>query len=226
MMVLPITNQGPQIPTEGILFWEDYAVPNCNVTGSRNVADLTNTITTGSLLAGASFNAVSASMGFIQNTAYINTNFKTALTNFTCVAIYKCNSSTATGNYQRIVDKTFATGFWLGREGSSANTWGGGIRQGGSPFGIYSSTFTDGQWQMIATTRTGATQKLWNKGTVVASQNGDSGALSADSLNIGRDPGVAYNLGGYITAVLIYNRELTPAEMTQIYQYYSLRVAF
>ena len=225
MIVIPIANNSPQIPTQGILFWEDYAVPNCHVTGSRNAADLTNTTTRGTLTTGAAYNAVSASMGFIQSTAYVTTNFTTALTDFTCVAIYKCNSSTATGNYQRVVDKTFATGFWIGREGTSANTWGGGIRQGGSPFGIYSNTFTDGQWQMIGTTRTGATQKLWNKGTVVASQSGNSSALSTDVLNIGRDPTTAYNLGGFITAVLIYNRELTPAEMTQIYQYYSLRVA-
>lgn len=225
MITIPVTNNSPQIPQEGLLFWQDYVVPNCHVTGSGTAAVLNPSTVSGSLLSGAAYSAVSASMGILLGNAYVNTNFTTALGDFTAIGIYKCNSATASGTYQRLFDKSFGNGFYIGRNATTSNSWGGGVRESGSPFGIF-ATFTDTQWQMIALSRSGTSIKLWNKGTVVASKTGSGVATDTTNLKIGRDTGVAYGLNGYCSAVLIYNREMTPAEMTQIYQYYGPRYNF
>lgn len=227
MIIQPISFNSPQIPQQDLLFWHDYNVPNCLPSGSTNAQVLNPAAVSGSLSNGAVYAPVSASVNFpaASGNSIITTNFTTALGNFHAIAIYRVASTTATGNYQRVLDKSFANGFYIGRNGTTANSWGGGVRDGSSPFGIF-ATFTDNQWQMIGLSRTGTSIKLWNKGTVVNSKVGSGVAMDTTNLKVGRDPAVAYGLGGWCTAALIYNRELTPAEMTQIYQYYSPRFNF
>lgn len=227
MIVIPMANNSPQIPQENLLFWMDFNVPNCLPSGSINAGTINRTLFTGDLANGAVYQPVSASVNFpaASNNSVINTNFSTGLGNFHAIAIYRCASSTATGAYQRVLDKSFSNGFYIGRNGTTANSWGGGVRETGAPFGIF-STFTDNEWQMIGLSRTGTSIKLWNKGTVVASKTGSGVAMDGATLKIGRDITVAYGLGGWETAVLIYDRELTTDEMTQIYQYYAPRLNF
>jgi hypothetical protein len=227
MIIQPISFNSPQIPQENLLFWYDFNVPNCLPSGSTIAGTLNRTLYTGSLANGAVYAPVSASVNFpaASGNSIIITNFNTALTNFHAIAIYRCASTTATGNYQRVIDKNYANGFYIGRNDLTANQWGGGVRESVAPYGIF-ATFTDNQWQMIGLSRTGTSIKLWNKGTVVNSKTGNGTAMDTTNLRIGRDPAIAYGLGGWETAVLIYGRELTPAEMTQIYQYYSPRFNF
>ena len=225
MITIPVTNNSPQIPQQGLLFWQDYVVPNCHVTGSSTAAVLNPSTVTGTLLSGAAYSAPSASMGILLGNAYVNTNFTTALGDFTAIAIYKCNSSTASGAYQRVLDKSFSNGFYIGRNGTTSNAWGGGVKDGSSPFGIF-ATYTDTQFQMIGLSRFGTSIKLWNKGDVVNSKTGNGTAMDTTALRIGRDPSVSYGLNGFVSAVFIYNKEMTAAEMTQIYQYYSSRYNF
>jgi hypothetical protein len=226
-MIQPIAFNSPQIPQENLLFWYDYNVPNCLPSGSTIASTLNRTTNSGSLANGAVYAPVSASVNFPAGSgnSIITTNFTTALGDFHAVSIYRVAPGVATGNYQRVLDKSFANGFYIGRNATTANEWGGGVKDGSPPFGIF-ATFPDNQWQMIGLSRTGTSIKLWNKGTVVNSKTGNGTALDTTALRIGRDPVVAYGLGGWNTAVLIYGRELTPAEMTQIYQYYSPRFNF
>jgi len=226
-MIQPIAFNSPQIPQENLLFWMDFNVPNCLPSGSINAGTINRTLNTGNLANGAVYAPVSSSVNFPAGSgnSIIDTNFNTALGNFTAISIFRSASTTATGNYQRVLDKSFANGFYIGRNATTANQWGGGVKDGSSPFGIF-ATFPDNQWQMIGLSRTGTSIKLWNKGTVVNSKTGNGTALDTTNLRIGRDPAIAYGLGGYETAVLIYGRELTPDEMTQIYQYYSPRFNF
>lgn len=226
-MIHAFSFNSPQIPQQDLLFWMDFNVPNCLPSGSINAGTINRTLNTGNLANGAVYQAVSASVLFpaASGNSIIDTNFTTALGNFHAISIFKCLSTTATGAYQRVLDKSFANGFYIGRNGTTANQWGGGVRDGTSPFGIF-ATFTDNQQQMIGLSRTGTSIKLWNKGTVVASKTGSGVAMDTTGLRIGRDTSIAYGLGGYESAVLIYNRELTTDEMTQIYQYYSPRFNF
>lgn len=227
MIVQPIGFNSPQIPQEGLLFWYDFNVPNCLPIGAVTAGTLNRTLFTGDLASGAVYQSVSSSVLFpaASGNSIIDTNFTTALGNFHAISIFRCLSTTATGNYQRVLDKSFANGFYIGRNATTANQWGGGVKDGSPPYGIF-STFTDNEWQMIGLSRNGTSIKLWNKGSVVNSKTGDGTALDTTGLKIGRDTAVAYGLGGYETAVFIYNKELTPAEMTQIYQYYSPRFGF
>jgi hypothetical protein len=227
MIVLPISFNSPQIPQQDLLFWYDFNVPNCLPIGGITAGTINRTLYTGNLATGATYEAVSASVAFPRGSgnSIIVTNFTTALTNFHAIAIYRTAPGAATGNYQRVLDKSFANGFYIGRNGTTLNQFGGGVRDGSPPFGIF-ATFPDNEWQMIGLSRTGTSIKLWNKGTVVNSKTGSSTAMDTTALRIGRDPAVAYGLGGWETAALIYNRELTPEEMTQIYQYYAPRFNF
>lgn len=226
-MIQPIAFNSPQIPQQDLLFWMDFNVPNCLPSGSINAGTINRTLNTGNLANGAVYQAVSASVLFpaASGNSIIDTNFNLALGNFHAISIFKCLSTTATGAYQRVLDKSFSNGFYIGRNGTTANQWGGGVRESVSPFGIF-ATFTDNQQQMIGLSRTGTSIKLWNKGTVVNSKVGSGVAMDTTGLRIGRDTAIAYGLGGYESAVLIYNRELTTDEMTQIYQYYSPRFNF
>lgn len=227
MTIFPVAFNSQQIPQQNLVFWHDYNVPNCLPSGSTNAQVLNPVGVSGSLANGAVYAPVSASVNFpaASGNSIITTNFTTALGNFHAIAIFRVASTTATGNYQRVLDKSFSNGFYIGRNGTTANSWGGGVKDGVSPYGIF-ATFPDNQWQMIGLSRTGTSIKLWNKGTVVNSKTGNGTALDTTALRIGRDPAVAYGLGGWCTAALIYDRELTPDEMTQIYQYYSPRFNF
>lgn len=228
MIVIPFAQEAQTIPTEGLLYWQDFTVPNCHVTGSLRTSDLTNTAVTGSFFNAPAYSFVSASMQFYGNVrnTYIGTNFLRAVNDATVICIYK--SLSITGTYERLVDRNFSTGFWLGRDSNTANRWGGGFIRPTSPYGIYDNGFTDGQWHMIGISRSGSTQRLWNKGTVVQTATGlSTAATNANAIFFGTEPGVVtYGLNGFLGMVMMYSRELTAAEMTQIFQYYNLRYQF
>lgn len=75
--------------------------------------------------------------------------------------------STGVGNADRILDKNYASGFWLGRNGGSANSWGGGIQEAGAPYGTY-VTLPDRQWHRIMMMRVGTQKYLFGDGGVVS----------------------------------------------------------
>jgi hypothetical protein len=111
---------------------------------------------------------------------------RTSLTNtfgdFTLEAWFKVAASGDNPAFARILDKRYDAGAWLGKE--STNLWGGGVEEGGSPYGIYGSA-AEGSWHHIVTVRSGATHTVYIDGAAVASNTISSSALSNDALYFG-----------------------------------------
>jgi hypothetical protein len=131
----------------------------------------------------------------------------------TDVAVMAFFHSTSVGaNYQRIVDKGFAAGIWIGREATNANKWGGGVHNPDPPFGLY-VTLADGADHSIINQRVGTTQTIIGDGGAVSESGSCSGsALDTTAFVIGTD--VTYSAGftGRIYRVLVYHFGLS---MTQ-----------
>ena len=62
-----------------------------------------------------------------------------------------------------MVDHDYVNGFWFGRNESTANSFGGGIKESSPPYGRY-ITAADGQWNIIGNQRNGTTHNIWNNG--------------------------------------------------------------
>ena len=147
----------------------------------------------------------------------VQTNLNTAFTDFTVGIWYKDNGSQA---YGRLMDKDFVNGFWLGRNGGAASSWGGGIKENDGIYGIF-IPLTDGQWHFIVSVRSGSTHTIYGDGITNQKSNtvGNS-ALSSKSIAIGgwSEGGTPSQvLTGSISQALVYNRALTEAEILQIF---------
>ncbi len=107
-------------------------------------------------------------LGLIGRSARFNLNDKvsTSITNqlgdFTVEVWFKDDGVTTT--HERLADKSYTACFWLGRNASTVNSWGGGIQQPASPYGIYVN-LADGQWNQIASIRDGNQHYLYGNGS-------------------------------------------------------------
>ncbi len=125
--------------------------------------------------------------------------------------------------YERLVDKNYTSGFWLGRNNATPNSWGGGVREGSVPYGIY-VTLADGGWHQIVSVRSGNVHYIYGDGgRVVRSSTVSNVAINNAVMNIGSwtDSVVgtdAQRFTGMIDEVSVYNRALSASEI--VYHYY------
>lgn len=148
---------------------------------------------------------------------YVSTTFTQQLGDFSACAWFNAQG-TYTGS-ERIIDKAYDVGFWMGHNFEASNSWGGGIRQTTSPYGRY-VTLTDGTWHHLVNLRGGATQTVYGDGGAVSASGAcDTTALSTAAVVMGRsDPGFSIDLfDGFIDDVRIYNRALSPQEVASLY---------
>jgi hypothetical protein len=181
--------------------------------------DLSGSGNHGTFISGTTFSSTNGGVMVFDGTSNnrIQTNLATAFTDFTVGIWFKDNGSP---EYGRLMDKDFINGFWLGRNGATANSWGGGIREADGPYGIY-LTLTDGQWHFIASVRSGTTHTIYGDGvTNKVSNTVVNTPLSSTSIAIGGWSGggtAGQVLKGSIQQALVYNRALTEAEVLQIF---------
>lgn len=117
----------------------------------------------------------------------VGTTINNALTDFTVEVWYKDNGVSDNGGYERLADKSYTGCFWFGRNSTAANSWGGGVRQGSAPYGIF-VTLTDGQWHQVTSLRSGSMHYVYGDGgSVSASEN--VGNTACDNTN--------FAIGGY-----------------------------
>ena len=114
------------------------------------------------------------------------TTLSYSFTNFTFYVIFKNTSGTE--GYERLVDHDYANGFWLGRNSSSANSFGGGVREGSDPYGVY-VTAQDGQWNIIGNQRDDTTHNMWNNGDFTNKSSNTVTSTATNSTRVG--------IGGY-----------------------------
>lgn len=145
----------------------------------------------------------------------ITTNFILALQDFTASVWFRRVGSFNIFDSERIVDKSLAQGFWLGRSGTNSNLWGGGVRESTSPFGRY-ITLNSGDWHYLVSRRSGTTHTIFGDGiTNTTTGTVSNTALSTASLRLGADGRGTSVFNGNIAMVSVYNRALSDSEILQ-----------
>jgi len=207
------------IVTNGLVLALDAAKRDSYPGTGTTWNDISGNGNNGTLTNGPTFNGANGgSIVFDGTNDYVQTNYNTALTDFTACVWFKVPDSTNVGS-ARILDKSFINGFYLGKNYlGTANSWGGGVREAASPYGRY-LTLTDGQWHFLVSTRSGTTHTLYGDGIVnTTSGTVSSTPLSTSSMRIGIEfSTISSPFKGDISQVSIYNRALTPSEVLQNY---------
>lgn len=112
----------------------------------------------------------------------ISTPLNTAFGDFTIETWFQ-DASGVNNTYERLLDKSYTAGFWLGRN-NNANSWGGGIREGVPPYGIF-GTFNDGMWNHLVSVRSNTTHLLYANGVLVNSNTVVGTPLNDTSIALG-----------------------------------------
>jgi hypothetical protein len=181
--------------------------------------DLSGNGNNGTLTSGVSFtNSNGGTLAFAgTNYNRVQTNLSTAFTDFTVGIWFKDQESNP---YERLIDKDYTNGFWLGRNASLANSWGGGIRKPDMPYGKF-IFLTDGQWHFIITVRSGTTHTIYGDGVtnkvsdIVANTPLNNTSLAIGDISGGLDTRPLKS--GIISQVFVYNRALSETEIMQIF---------
>lgn len=138
----------------------------------------------------------------------VGTNINNALTDFTTEVWFKDNGVSDNGGYERLADKSYTGCFMLMRNGTTANSWGGGVRETSPPYGVF-VTLTDGQWHQISSVRSGTTHYVYGDGGAVSNSNTVSGsACDNTTFSIGAwgdGASTQQRFGGVIDEVRISN---------------------
>src|SRR3989344_2221602 len=191
----------------------DWTTQKTNdLSGSGNHGTLTNMSTTTS----PAYGKIGQGLVFDGGDDYVGTSYNGQLTNFTVCAWFKADDITPS-LYQRIVDKSYSTGMWIGARSGVANNWGGGVLDSSAPFGRY-ITLSAGQWHHLCSKREGTTHTIVGDGGAVSTSGTvSSSALSNEVLRIGISSVLAAPFNGLIDDVRIYNRALSADEISQLY---------
>jgi hypothetical protein len=213
------TVQGGQgnIVTNGLILNLDAANPRSypQPYNGTTWTDLSGNINDGTLINGPTYNSSNGgSIVFDGVDDFVNTSITTAFNNFTVCVWFKQVGSII--GYQRLIDKNFQNGFWVGRNASTANSWGGGIQDSSAPFGRF-ITLADTQWHYIVSKREGTIHTIYGDGiTNTISGTVSSTALSSNNIFIGKSDQVGLDLmNGNISSVHLYNRALSASEVLQ-----------
>lgn len=140
------------------------------------------------------------------------TNCNLTLGDFTCCIAFRDNG---TPPYGRLVDKNYTDGFFLSRNSTTPNSWGGGILEAVSPYGIW-IPLQDGIWHYLVSIRNSTTHILYGDGIQNTTSNTVSSALLSNiNMGIGNWYYNSQHFKGEIGLVQLYNRALTEAEVLQ-----------
>lgn len=117
---------------------------------------------------------------------------------FTLVAVFVPTNGGAA--FERLVDKQYDTGTWLGRAGDASDTWGGGVREAGSPFGRFVAAADDSA-HVIVSRRSGTAHRVQVNGWETRTQ-GTPGNTATDTsaIRVGSSNGADW-FDGYLAAV-------------------------
>lgn len=132
------------------------------------------------------------------------------------------NDQSATTTYERILDHSYINGFWFGRNGSSANSWGGGVKEGSPPYGRFISIM-DTQWHIIQNIRSGETHTI-SSGSSTVSGTVTANVTTSNTIGIGswqtqQTSQRATDMD--IAEILIYNSALSDSNRLLVENYLS-----
>lgn len=122
------------------------------------------------------------------------------------------------GYYERLVDHAFDTGYWLGRQITQVNSWGGGVIVPASPNGQF-VTVNDGASHLFGQRRSGTLQQFLRDGTVPSGAIGSATVTTSNPVAVGDTASggafPATNL--YMGLHLVMARAITDAEHIALY---------
>lgn len=208
------TVYNPQIVTNGLVLCLDAANPKSYPGSGITWGDVSGQNHTGTLTFGPSYSVSNGgTISFDGSNDYVSTTFNTALADFTICCWFRKTGGIL--QYERVVDKSYVNGFWIGRDNNNANRWGGGVRESSNPYGRY-VTLTDGQWHFIVSRRQGTTHTIFGDG-VSNSTSGtvSSTALDTTNLRLGIAIEGSNPILGNIAVLNVYNRALSNDEISQ-----------
>jgi len=207
------------IVTNGLILNYDMSNYQSAPFTGTSITDLSGIGNTGTLTNGPTYSSLAGGViSFDGGDDFIEVPSISSISGDFTVGVWFYTTATPNANYKRLVDFDFRNGFWLGRN-ANTYTWGGGIKEGSLPYGIY-LPFTNGEWHYLVSIRSGSTHILYGDGiTSTISNTVTSGDLSsAGKILIARE----YNdntsfFNGNIAHVQIYNRALSAQEILQNY---------
>lgn len=144
------------------------------------------------------------------STAGVATGVTTAFGDFACMCIFTDLVSTA---YERLVDKIYTNGFWLGRGGDGF--YGGGCFQSAPPYGVFGPTLALGQKHTLVGSRRNGIWSVYGNGTFFGSASVVTNALSTSDLIIG-STGTGNETDATIHTVMLWSRALAFSEVTDL----------
>ncbi len=148
----------------------------------------------------------------------LRTSAANILGNFSVFIVFQ---DTTIGDHERIFDKDYIGGFWIGRDGSNANSMKSGILQSASPYGI-ANTYTDNTPHILTSIRSGTNHTLMSNGASPVSQVVSSAATTSTVYGVGclhdGSGGNRFN-GGHISEIIVYNTVLSSADQTRVHRY-------
>jgi hypothetical protein len=207
------------IVTNGLILNYDMSNYQSAPFTGTSITDLSGIGNTGTLTNGPTYSSLAGGViSFDGGDDFIEVPSISSISGDFTVGVWFYTTATPNAYYKRLVDFDFRNGFWLGRN-ANTYTWGGGIKEGSLPYGIY-LPFTNGEWHYLVSIRSGSTHILYGDGiTSTISNTVTSGDLSsAGKILIARE----YNdntsfFNGNIAHVHIYNRALSAQEVLQNY---------
>lgn len=131
-------------------------------------------------------------------------------------------------SYERLLDHDYINGFWFGRNAATASSFGGGVKESGSPYGRF-VTVTDGQWNLIGNQRAATSHTIWANGNFSGGSTGAVNGTATTSNRVG--VGMWHNNGTPgqqaenidFSEVLIYGDDLTSDQRNLVEQYQSAK---
>jgi hypothetical protein len=165
-------------------------------------------------------NILNGKPAILFNNSALLTENNFSLNDWTIFVLFKDHSTVST--FERILDHSYTNGFWLGRNGSSANSWGGGVKETSVPYGRFIS-IPDEQWHIIQNIREGTTHKIISgteevTGTVTSTTTSENTIAigSWNSLNVDQR---ATDM--HISEILLFNSALSDSNRLLVENYLS-----
>ena len=220
-VTVTVSNTPPPVPTQGLIgYWnfdENSGTLAHDTSGNGYNGTVTGaTWTTGKINSALSFNG--------STTGVVTLNI--AISNSYSISTWVNPAVTTQGAYVRIAETQYNAGFYLGTNSSGTkykfivNNGSGATGSCGAAYGCAEGgTITSG-WHLITATYDGTTARLYVDTSQVAMETFNAPATSNLPLYIGRyygGNGLGWN--GSIDEVRLYNRALTTADISGIYNY-------
>jgi hypothetical protein len=205
------------IPTDNLVLWLDGTNTNTRVITPTTAYDRSGNNYNGTFINGTTLAHRDGGTVFNFDGVddIIRTEYNGQLGDFTVCVWFKSDNS---GNWARLVDKSYSDGLWLGKQFNVPNSWGGGAGpQTTYPYGNF-LTLPDGQWNFLVSIRNGSTHTLYGNGiTNTVSQACSPVLTSTSKIGIGSWwAGIEY-FKGKIGDVRLYSRALTADEVLKMY---------